>query len=80
MEKEKISTLIHSAVGVGAGVLSSLVGRPIYGAIAAFVILYATGKATELVVEKEGFKWWMGNGVVPFIFLWLMTWVFFFNL
>lgn len=80
MDKEKISVLIHAATGVGAGIISSLLANPMYNLAAALVILFGTGKVTEFVAEREDFKWWIGNGVVPYIFLWLISWVFLFNL
>lgn len=80
MDKEKLSTLIHGLVGAGVGFLSSLLGKVMYIAFAAVIILYVTGRAAESVAEREDFKWWVGNGVVPFVFLWLVTWVFLFNI
>jgi len=28
---------------------------------------------------KEGAKWWLGNGVIVYIFLWLIVWTIFYN-
>lgn len=80
MDNEKICVLIHSFTGVSAGVLSNFLGTATYALVSALVIVYSTGKITELVAEKEGTKWWLGNGVVPFTFLWLISWVFLYNL
>lgn len=80
MENEKISVLLHSATGIIAGVVSNFLGAPVYALGAAIIVLYATGRTTEFVAEKEGFKWWLGNGVVPFLFIWLISWILLFNI
>ncbi|MFB6215852.1 MAG: hypothetical protein ABEJ72_02640 [Candidatus Aenigmatarchaeota archaeon] len=77
MEDEKTSTIFHIATGVVGGYISSILTSNIYAVLAAFLILYITGKINERLVEQRGIKWWIGNGAGIYILMWL---IFFFNL
>lgn len=80
MEDEKTSTFFHLATGTLGGYISSLMTSNLYAVLVAFLILFVTGKVNERLVEKRGLKWWIGNGAGIYLLVWLMTWVFFFNL
>lgn len=79
-KNERISVLIHTAIGILAGVASDYIGSTIYALALAVAILLVTGKGTEFVAKGEGLKWWAGNGIVPYVFMWLITWILLLNL
>jgi len=81
MDDEKLSTAVHSAVGAITGYLSNFTGKPLHAAGIAIVVLFVTGNIMQNFVDSdEGFKWWAGNGVAPFLLLWVIFSIFFYNL
>jgi hypothetical protein len=76
----RISLGIHTAMGAVAGYLSMFMEGALYSLVLAIVILVITGYVTELILKKKGMKWWMSNGGVLYILVWLVTWIFFFNM
>ncbi|MFP4046016.1 MAG: hypothetical protein ACLFS3_03075 [Candidatus Aenigmatarchaeota archaeon] len=80
MKEERISTSIHTATGVLAGYVSALLASKHYAALAGILILYASKKISERIVEKDETKWWLGNGGIVFLLVWFIVWIFVFNL
>ncbi len=80
-DKELKSTLIFAILGIIVGYISFLMNNNLY-AFVSMIILAVVG---VLVMKKalnvtEGRKWWIGNGLVVYVFLWLITWIVFYNL
>ena len=42
-------------------------------------VLLIAGYVSEYIVAKKGIKWWLGNGGIVYILLWLVTWILFYN-
>lgn len=80
LNASRISFGIHTAVGIAAGYISIFMGRALYSLGLAVLILIITGYLTEFVLKKKGIKWWMANGGVLYILVWLVSWIFFFNM
>ena len=76
----RVSLAVHTVAGVIAGYTSVLLDRVIYSFGLAILILLITGYVTEFLLKKKGMKWWMGNGGVLYILVWLVTWIYFFNM
>jgi hypothetical protein len=76
----RISLGIHTIMGIVAGYLSIFTGRALYSLGLAILILIVTGYVTEFILKKKGIKWWMSNGVIMFLLVWIVAWVFFFNM
>ncbi|HOQ20771.1 MAG: hypothetical protein RBT32_07660 [Methanothermobacter sp.] len=86
MDVDAKITAIHSLAGFIAAIISFIVSGgsiPVLGknqALGTFIgliILLLTGNIAERIFEKEevgGFKGWLSNGVLPFIFVWFMVW------
>lgn len=74
----KISLGIHTIMGIVAG-YASVMFDTLYSVGIAIVILLVTGYAVEFVLKKKGIKWWMANGGVIYILVWIVTWTFLFN-
>ncbi|MCK4714409.1 MAG: hypothetical protein KAT35_02455, partial [Candidatus Aenigmarchaeota archaeon] len=41
---------------------------------------WVVGKVVQSVVGQKGIKWLIGNGIFIYVFVWLISWIFFFNL
>ncbi len=81
MDDEKIITAAHSIAGAIAGYLSNFTGQPLHALGVALAVLLVTGNISKYTVEDHGgLKWWMSNGIVPFILIWAVFSVFFYNL
>ena len=76
----RVSLGIHTVAGMIAGYFSAGLGNALYSLGLAIFILLVTGYATEFLLKKKGVKWWMSNGGVIYILVWLVTWVYFFNM
>jgi len=83
LTQSRISILIHLGAALFMGWLSILIGN-IYGDLVAIVIgigvLITVGFGTEKVLKKKGMAWWFGNGIIFYLFFWLIAWIIFFNL
>ncbi|MGA2676946.1 MAG: hypothetical protein ACLQG5_07210 [Methanobacterium sp.] len=91
MEIEVKLTSVHVIVAIITGYISfyissgliSGVGKNEYLAILiGLVILYITGQASERAFGKEkvgGLKGWFLSGIIPFFFVWVLTWTLLMN-
>jgi hypothetical protein len=92
MEIEVKMTTIHAVIALIAGYLSFLlstgaiagVGKnEVLAVLVGLIILYAGGQISERIFGKEavgGMKGWLWNGIVPFLFVWILMWVILFNM
>ena len=76
----RFSLGVHTVAGIVAGYVSYVLANNLYALGAAIVILLVTGYATEFALKKKGMKWWMSNGAVLYILVWLVSWIFLFNM
>ena len=79
-KETKISLSIHTVVGIIAGYMSSMFGEMLYSLGIAIALLAITGYAVSFALKKKGMKWWLANGGVIYILVWVLVWVFAFNL
>lgn len=85
MEKERkhslVSITLHTVAGIIVGYLSLLVGVTInafgLAVIVLIALIFSLKKALKIDKDK---KWWLGNGIVVYIFIWFVSWILFFNL
>ncbi|MCK4335736.1 MAG: hypothetical protein KAT94_00190 [Candidatus Aenigmarchaeota archaeon] len=80
LNTSRVSLGIHVVMGAVAGYLSMFMGMALYSLGLAILILIITGYATQFILKKKGIKWWMSNGGVLYILVWLVAWIFFFNM
>ncbi|NIO20679.1 MAG: hypothetical protein GTN76_08055 [Candidatus Aenigmarchaeota archaeon] len=71
---------IHTVLGIVAGYISILLENTLFAVGAAIVILVVTGYVTEMIVKKKGIKWWMTNGGLLYILVWIVSWIYLFNM
>lgn len=79
----RLSVIIHSAAAVAAGMLSvylTSLSRTLFAGIAGIVILIVIGFITQKLTQNKDRKWWLSNGVVVFLLVWLVSWTTFHNL
>lgn len=91
MEVEFKITSLHAVTAIIAGYLSFIISTGAIGgigknevlaALVGLLILYFSGNIAERMLGKEevgGFKGWLWSGIVPFIFIWVLTWTLFLN-
>ena len=79
----RISIGIHFIAGVLMGwvafMLSGTYGD-LYAILLSLAVLLGIGYLTERILERKGVKWWISNGVFIYLFFWIISWVFFFNM
>jgi hypothetical protein len=74
------TTLVYSIVAIVMGYVSFLVNNTAYAALAALVVLGIATYAMRLVWKiKEDTRWWLGNGAIVYLFLWIVVWTIFHN-
>lgn len=74
-------TLLFAVLGIVVGYVSFLLNNNLLSLAAMIVIAFVAREAIKRKRGiKEGFKWWLGNGLVVYVFLWLVTWIIFYNL
>jgi hypothetical protein len=83
--------IIHIIGGIIAAFLSFAlttgmimgINNEAFAVLLAIVVLYISGQVSEKIFGKEavgGFKGWLWSGIVPFLFIWIVLWVLFFNI
>ena len=81
MDKEKTVMLMHLVAGLVAGYLSYIIRSNLYALVIMLFIMLVMKRATDAVTkEKQKPAWWLGNGGFVYIFIWLISWIIFFNL
>lgn len=80
-DEELKSTLIHAAAGVIVGFISFMVNQPVWNFFIMLAILGALIMVMKTAMKiQKPFKWWLGNGIIVYIFIWLVTWTIFYNI
>ncbi len=91
MEIEVKLTSLHAITAIIAGYLSFIIAsgaivaigkNEVLAVLVGLVILYLSGNISERIFGKEevgGFKDWLWSGIVPFVFIWIVTWTLFLN-
>ena len=91
MEIEVKLTSLHAITAIIAGYLAFIISTGAIGAIGknevlavlvGLVILYLSGNVSERIFGKEevgGFKGWLWSGIVPFVFIWIVSWTLLLN-
>lgn len=79
-DAELRTTLIHTAVAAVMGYVSLLINHTAFATLAAVAVLAVLTLALRAAWKiKEDKKWWLGNGVIVYIFVWLVVWTIFYN-
>lgn len=88
-EVERQIAFLHAAYGLIAGIISGIYYRGdamplltvlIGGAIIAYPAMLLSKKMFNLNTEDFDIKAWLGKGFLYFLSIWLVSWVFVYNL
>lgn len=71
---------LHTLVAVLIGYISTFFNNNWIAAAAGFAALFLIGFISEKLVAKKGIKFWFVNGVIIYLFVWLITWTLIINL
>ena len=74
------TTLVYVASALIMGYVSFVINSTAYAAAAAIIVLLAVTAAMRFAWKiKEGAKWWLGNGAIAYLVLWMIIWTIFYN-
>lgn len=80
MKKENKSLSAYFAAGIVTGVLSFLIGDKLIALALMIAIAGILVKVLGKILGEEKIKWWIGNGVWIYIFVWAISWTILYNL
>ncbi|MBI4181360.1 MAG: hypothetical protein HY520_00130 [Candidatus Aenigmarchaeota archaeon] len=73
----RVSVALHAAAALAVAVLSPFLAG--LGAIAGVLVLVALGGLVARAFRQKA-KWWLANGLIVYLFLWLVAVIYLFNL
>ena len=79
LKDSRISVVVHAIAAVTVAYASVQMGGLLAGVLG-LAVLIALGFLLQKVTGKRGLKWWLSNGLIIYLFLWLVGWIFFFNI
>ena len=75
----RISVIAHTIAAVLVAYFSLWIQNNVYAGVVGLVVLIAVGYPLERLTGKRGFKWWLANGIVLYLLVWLVGWIYLFN-
>jgi hypothetical protein len=79
----RLSVIVYALAAVGFGYASLLVSPLAGNMLTVFlglVFAWVVGRLVQSLIGKKDAKWLIGNGLLIYLFFWLVSWIFFFNL
>ena len=76
---EMKSTVIYAVIGIIVGYISFIVGNSLMALALSMIVLILTYVVLNRKVKK-GVKWWIGNGIIVYIFIWILVWSIFYTM
>ncbi len=74
------TTIVYVITAVAMGYVSFVLNNTAYAAFAAvFVLVVVTATMRYVWKIKEDVKWWLGNGAIIYLILWMVIWTVFYN-
>ncbi|HLD39101.1 MAG TPA: hypothetical protein VJB05_02190 [archaeon] len=74
------TTIVYAVIAVIVGYVSMTMNNTAYAAVVAILVLVVLTFALRAVFKiKQDVKWWLGNGVIVYLFLWIIVWTIFYN-
>lgn len=83
LNQSRFSVTLHVATAIAMGWLSFSIQAMFtkwVSVILAFIVLGVLGFATQNVAKGKDMKWWLGNGAFIYFMVWIVSWVFFYNM
>lgn len=73
------STVLHFLAGILMGFISFKLGRNA-GIAVSILAAFALSKLTLIAFKSKEKKWWLGNGLWPYLTSWIASWTIFINM
>lgn len=80
MSAERKLTLIYFVLGVGMGILSAYLDVMLSIGIGAGLYAVSFFVAKRFAGDNKKLSWYVLNTLLTFVLVWLVTWIFLFNL
>ena len=80
MTAERTLTVIYFILGIGMGILSNYADTMLSVGIGVAVYIASFFITKQMVGEKKKLSWYVLNTLLTFVLVWLVTWIFLFNL
>lgn len=80
MGAERSLTLIYLVLGIVTGVLSNYWNMTISIAVGIVLYLASFFIIRQIATERKKSSWYVLNTLLTFVLVWLVTWIFLFNL
>lgn len=80
MNAERMLTLIYFALGIAMGILSNYLSTMLSVGIGAVLYIVSFFVVKQFVGGEKKFSWYVLNTLLTFVLVWLVTWIFLFNL
>ena len=80
MTVERKLTFIYFVLGLGMGVLSIYLNSIVSLGIGIAIYLISFFVTKRLIARDKNFTWYLTNTLLTFALVWLITWIFIFNL
>ena len=78
-DPELKATIAFSIIGIIVGYASFLIRNSLMALSVAIAVMVVSYFALNSKMKKDT-KWWLGNGVVVYIFLWILVWSIFYTM
>lgn len=80
-DPELKSVLVHAAAGAVVGYASFVINQPLQGLLLMIVVMAVTTFSVKKIfrIDKK-YKWFLSNGIIVYLFLWLVVWTIFYNM
>ena len=75
----RASNIVHVLLAIGAGWLAPQFRNDLIGGAVGIVLLLAVGYGLTLALGRKGVKWWLQNGLIVYLFFFLVSWAWFIN-
>ncbi len=80
MKKENKSLSVYLVAGMFAGMISFFIGNEQIALLIMVAIAAVLVKVLEKFLGKEKITWWIGNGIMIHVFVWIVSWAMLYNL
>jgi len=80
-DRDLRTSVIFAIAGIIIGYVSFLMNNSLLSLVIAIVVAGALKAVMQRGLQiKEDMKWWLGSGIVLYIFMWFVFWTIFYNL
>jgi len=79
MKKDISAMALHLVAGAAVGYASFRLASPLYSLVLAAAVAYGLKMLSSRIFNEKDAGWWFGNGGLIYVFVWLITWIIFFN-